>query len=44
MPLGQAVTWVSTYLNVLQFLAIRRYLGFVFILLILLLMALALWQ
>jgi len=44
VPLSRAVTWVSTYLNVLQFLTIRRYLGFVFVLLILLLMALALWQ
>jgi hypothetical protein len=44
VPLSQAVTWVSTYLNVLQFLTIRRYLGFVFVLLILLLLALALWQ
>ena len=44
LPLSRAVTWVSVYLNVLQFLTIRRYLGFVFVLLIALLLALALWQ
>jgi hydrogenase-4 component B len=31
-------------MNVLQFLTIRRYLGFVFVALVLLLLALALWQ
>jgi hydrogenase-4 component B len=43
-PLGRFVRFVSTYLNVLQFLSIRRYLGFVFVALIVLLAALALWQ
>jgi hydrogenase-4 component B len=44
VPLGRLVTAISTYLNVLQFLTIRRYLGFVFLALIVLLAALALWQ
>ncbi len=43
-PLGRCVTFVSSHLNVLQFLTIRRYLGFVFGALIVLLAALALWQ
>ena len=43
-PLGALVTSISTTLNVLQFLTIRRYLGFVFVALIVLLAALALWQ
>jgi hydrogenase-4 component B len=43
-PLGRAVGWVADYANVLQFLTIRRYLGFVFGALIVLLLALTLWQ
>ena len=43
-PVGLAVSVAADRMNVLQFLTIRRYLGFVFIALILLLMALALWQ
>ena len=43
-PLGRGVEWVAGYLNVLQFLTIRRYLGFVFIALVVLLLALTLWQ
>ena len=34
----------ADWMNVLQFLTIRRYLGFVFVALVLLLLALALWQ
>jgi hydrogenase-4 component B len=44
MPVANAVGATAEYLNVLQFLTIRRYLGFVFVALVLLLMALALWQ
>jgi len=43
-PLGQAVGAVAERLNVLQFLTIRRYLGFVFAALIVLLLTLTLWQ
>ncbi len=43
-PLGVAVGRIATILNVLQFLTIRRYLGFVFAALVVLLLALALWQ
>jgi formate hydrogenlyase subunit 3/multisubunit Na+/H+ antiporter MnhD subunit len=43
-PLGHAIAATSERLNVLQFLTIRRYLGFVFAALVLLLMALTLWQ
>ena len=43
-PLGRAVAWIADYLNVLQFLTIRRYLGFVFAALVVLLLALTLWQ
>jgi hydrogenase-4 component B len=43
-PLARLVTAISSYLNVLQFLTIRRYLGFVFVALVVLLAALALWQ
>ncbi len=40
-----AIIWrVSELLNALQFLTIRRYLGFVFAALVILLLALALWQ
>jgi len=44
MPVAAAVGATATWMNVLQFLTIRRYLGFVFIALVLLLLALALWQ
>ena len=44
LPIGRAVGIAATALNVLQFLTIRRYLGFVFVALIVLLVALALWQ
>ncbi len=43
-PLGDWVGRIAGALNVLQFLTIRRYLGFVFVALIVLLLALALWQ
>jgi formate hydrogenlyase subunit 3/multisubunit Na+/H+ antiporter MnhD subunit len=43
-PLGRAVGWLSARANALQFLTIRRYLGFVFASLIILLVALTLWQ
>jgi hydrogenase-4 component B len=43
-PVGTAVTTTADWMNVLQFLTIRRYLAFVFIALILLLLVLALWQ
>ncbi|HVY16886.1 MAG TPA: hydrogenase 4 subunit B [Rhodopila sp.] len=42
-PLGHFVEWVSGKANVLQFLTIRRYLGFVFVSLIVLLIALTVW-
>ena len=44
VPIGRLVGFVATHLNALQFLTIRRYLGFVFVALIVLLAALALWQ
>lgn len=44
VPLGMAIGAIAERLNVLQFLTIRRYLGFVFVALVLLLLALALWQ
>jgi hydrogenase-4 component B len=43
-PIAGAVGWTSQVLNHLQFLTIRRYLGFVFAALVLLLLTLALWQ
>jgi hydrogenase-4 component B len=43
-PLGQGVAWISRHANTLQFLTIRRYLGFVFAALVVLLLALTLWQ
>jgi hydrogenase-4 component B len=43
-PLGRGVGWVADHANVLQFLTIRRYLGFVFAALVILLLALTLWQ
>ncbi len=44
VPLGRGVTGLADRLNVLQFLTIRRYLGFVFGALVVLLLSLALWQ
>ncbi|HEY7578775.1 MAG TPA: hydrogenase 4 subunit B [Acetobacteraceae bacterium] len=43
-PIAGAVWWTSQALNHLQFLTIRRYLGFVFAALVILLLALAVWQ
>ena len=43
-PIERGVGRAADLLNHLQFLTIRRYLGFVFFALIILLMALALWQ
>jgi hydrogenase-4 component B len=43
-PLAQGISWITVHLNFLQFLTIRRYLGFVFAALVVLLMALTLWQ
>jgi len=43
-PVAGAIWRWSEALNVLQFLTIRRYLGFVFAALVILLLALALWQ
>ena len=43
-PLGRYVGWISDRANVLQFLTIRRYLGFVFAALVVLLLALTIWQ
>jgi hypothetical protein len=43
-PLGVAIGWIATAVNVMQFLTIRRYLGFVFGALVVLLLALTLWQ
>ena len=43
-PIVAGVTRAADMLNHLQFLTIRRYLGFVFAALVLLLLALALWQ
>ena len=43
-PLGHAVTWLAGQANVLQFLTIRRYLSFVFAALVVLLLALTIWQ
>jgi hydrogenase-4 component B len=44
MPVAAAVGATAEWMNVLQFLTIRRYLGFVFVALVLLLLGLALWQ
>jgi hydrogenase-4 component B len=44
VPVGRGVLWVADHTNFLQFLTIRRYLGFVFAALVVLLMALTLWQ
>ena len=43
-PIAGAVWRASELLNHLQFLTIRRYLGFVFAALVILLLVLALWQ
>ena len=43
-PLARGVSWVADHANFLQFLTIRRYLGFVFAALVVLLLALTLWQ
>jgi hypothetical protein len=43
-PVAGAVWRLSLLLNAMQFLTIRRYLGFVFAALVILLLALALWQ
>jgi len=43
-PIGFLIGAAANVLNVLQFLTIRRYLGFVFVALIVLLVLLALWQ
>jgi hypothetical protein len=44
VPIANSVWQLSLTLNALQFLTIRRYLGFVFAALVILLLALALWQ
>jgi NADH:ubiquinone oxidoreductase subunit 5 (subunit L)/multisubunit Na+/H+ antiporter MnhA subunit len=44
VPVAAAVSATAERMNVLQFLTIRRYLGFVFVALVSLLLALALWQ
>jgi hypothetical protein len=44
LPVAAVVGATADRMNVLQFLTIRRYLGFVFVALVLLLLALALWQ
>jgi hypothetical protein len=43
-PIAGGVAWTGDVLNHLQFLTIRRYLMAVFVALVLLLLALALWQ
>jgi hydrogenase-4 component B len=43
-PVIQSVEWLATTFNHLQFLTIRRYLGFVFLALVILLLTLAIWQ
>jgi hydrogenase-4 component B len=43
-PIAAAVGATADRMNALQFLTIRRYLGFVFVALVLLLLALAFWQ
>jgi formate hydrogenlyase subunit 3/multisubunit Na+/H+ antiporter MnhD subunit len=44
VPVGKWVGRLAALLNHLQFLTIRRYLGFVFVTLVVLLLALTLWQ
>jgi len=43
-PTGRAVLWAADRLNRIQYLTIRQYLGFTFVLLILLLVVVAIWQ
>jgi hydrogenase-4 component B len=43
-PLGRSIAWIANKANVLQFLTIRSYLSFVFAALVVLLMALTIWQ
>jgi hydrogenase-4 component B len=43
-PIARGVAWTADAMNVLQFLTIRRYLSLVFAALVVLLLALALWQ
>ncbi|MEQ9125556.1 MAG: proton-conducting transporter membrane subunit, partial [Alphaproteobacteria bacterium] len=43
LPIAAAVQWVAGRLNVFQYLTIRRYLSLVFLSLVLLLLALAVW-
>ena len=42
-PIARAVEYVAEWLNRLQFLSIRRYLSFVFVALVGLLLVLAIW-
>jgi hydrogenase-4 component B len=44
VPLGRGIGWMASFANQMQFLTIRRYLGFVFGALVVLLLALTLWQ
>lgn len=44
IPIARTVGSVADRLNVLQFLTIRRYLGLVFTLLVLLLLVLVIWS
>jgi hydrogenase-4 component B len=43
-PLGRGVLWVATHANAMQYLTIRKYLSFVFVALVVLLLVLTLWQ
>jgi hydrogenase-4 component B len=43
-PLGRGILWVATHANAMQFLTIRKYLSFVFVALVVLLLVLTLWQ
>jgi hydrogenase-4 component B len=43
-PVGDGIGWTAEVMNRLQFLTIRRYLALVFVTLVALLLALALWQ
>jgi hydrogenase-4 component B len=43
-PVGLGIGVISEWMNRMQYLTIRRYLSFVFLALVLLLVALALWQ
>ncbi len=44
MPLGRLVGWIADKADVLQFLTIRSYLSFVFAALVVLPIALTIWQ